>query len=68
MPFAQTGIAGESSTMASRAGNNHQGRSSDADGPVDTRNWSLYGRTQAGRPTPYLVGPIVGAVTETTGR
>lgn len=66
MSFAVTGTsARDSSTMATRAGN---GSGSDADGPVDTRNWSLYGRAEVGRPTPYLVGPIVGAVTETTGR
>eukprot|EP00904_Undaria_pinnatifida_P002914 jgi/Undpi1/12623/HiC_scaffold_6.g02291.m1 len=51
--------------MASQAG---RGSGSDAEGPVDTRNWSLYGRAEVGRPTPFLVGPIVGAVTETTGR
>ena len=68
LPYVETGTARDSSTMASRAGNNHQGSRSDADGAVDTSNWSLYGRAEVGRPTPFLVGPIVGAVTETTGR
>ncbi|CAM9155057.1 unnamed protein product, partial [Hapterophycus canaliculatus] len=33
-------------------------------------NWSLFEREpeSSGRPTPYLLGPIVGAVTETTAR
>lgn len=42
-----------------------------AAGPVDVSNWSFYSRPPTGtaaRPTPYLVGPIVGAVTETTAR
>ncbi|CBN74005.1 conserved unknown protein [Ectocarpus siliculosus] len=33
-------------------------------------NWSLFERepSSSGRPTPYLLGPVVGAVTETTAR
>eukprot|EP00903_Cladosiphon_okamuranus_P015430 g14252.t1 len=37
---------------------------------VDISNWSLFERepVSSGRPTPYLLGPIVGATTETTAR
>ncbi|CAN0069108.1 unnamed protein product [Ectocarpus sp. 4 AP-2014] len=38
------------------------------DGPVDISNWNLYGRSSSGRPAVWLVGPIVGACTETTAR
>ena len=41
-----------------------------ANDAVDISNWSLFEREPAssGRPTPYLLGPIVGATTETTAR
>lgn len=37
------------------------------DSGVDVENWSFYGRGDT-RPTPFLVGPIVGSVSETTAR
>eukprot|EP00904_Undaria_pinnatifida_P002908 jgi/Undpi1/12618/HiC_scaffold_6.g02287.m1 len=45
-------------------------KSHGAEGPVDIGNWSIFGREDesSGRPTPFLVGPIVGKVTETTAR
>lgn len=42
----------------------------DVNNAVCIDNWSLFEREpeDSGRPTPYLLGPIVGAVTETTAR
>lgn len=59
-----TGTSGPSPKPARR------GKSATAEGPVDIGNWSLFGRedVSSGRPTPFLVGPIVGEVTETTAR
>lgn len=39
----------------------------DAAGPVDVADWSFFGRGDS-RATPFLIGPIVGTVTETTAR
>ncbi|CAN0062357.1 unnamed protein product [Ectocarpus sp. 6 AP-2014] len=41
---------------------------SGGNGAVDISNWNLYGRSSSGRPAVWLVGPIVGACTETTAR
>lgn len=40
----------------------------DAAGSVNIDNWSLFGRSSSDRPTPFLVGPIVGVVTESAAR
>lgn len=39
-------------------------------GAVDVSGWSFYGRDPEGEggPTPFLIGPIVGAVTENKAR
>lgn len=40
------------------------------EGAVDVSSWSFYGRQAEGKeaPTPFLIGPIVGAVTENKAR
>lgn len=63
-------VTGTGSRPAGGGGGGGGGNVS-AEGSVDISNWSLFGRGAPGaaaRPTPFLVGPIVGAVTETTGR
>lgn len=64
-------VTGTGETPSANPTRRHgHGKSARAEGPVDIGNWSLFGRENAssGRPTPFLVGPIVGEVTETTAR
>lgn len=62
-------VAAEARSVERNGGGDHVAVSDM--GPVDVSNWSFYARphqTGAARPTPYLVGPIVGTVTETDAR
>ena len=64
-------VTGTAATPSAKPKRRHgRGKAASAEGPVDIGNWSLFGRDDAssGRPTPFLVGPIVGEVTETTAR
>lgn len=57
--------------MSGESGGNGGGGAISADGAVNVDNWSFYARPKTQGPprsTPYLVGPIVGTVTETTAR
>lgn len=70
MSSAVTGT-GNRPAGGGRGGGGSSGGNVSAKGSVDISNWSLFGRAMPGataRPTPFLVGPIVGAVTETSAR
>lgn len=65
------GLSPKRGSTSKDVGGSGGGGGSSESGGVNTQNWSFYGRGRSNsdqRPAPYLVGPVVGAVTGTTAR